>query len=137
LAAVAARYGEIKALNAEVIAISTDSIFSHWMWKKTSPTIKNVPYPMAADPNGEVSRAYGVYQEDSGLNHRGRFIIDPNGIVRSVEIIYPPVGRNVEEMIRQIKAMQEVDANPGMAAPAGWKPGGPLINTGKDYIGVY
>lgn len=107
------------------------------MWKKTSPTIKNVQYPMASDQNGEVSRAYGVYQEESGVNHRGRFIIDPNGIVRSVEIMYPPVGRNVEEMIRQIKAMQEVDANPGMAAPAGWKPGAPLIHTGKDYIGVY
>lgn len=121
----------------EVIAINTDSVFSHWMWKKTSPTIKNVQYPMASDPNGEVSRAYGVYQEESGQDHRGRFIIDPNGIVRAVEIIYPPVGRSVEELIRQIKAMQEVDANPGMAAPAGWKPGAPLIHTGKDYIGVY
>ena len=137
MAAVAARYGELKALNVEVIAISADSIFSHWMFKKTSPSVKNLPYPMAADPNGEVGRAYGVYKEESGQHQRGRFIVDPNGIVRAVEIIYPPVARSVDELIRQIKAMQAVDANPGMAAPAGWKPGGALIHTGKDYIGVY
>lgn len=121
----------------EVIAISTDTHFSHWMWKKTSPTIKDVNYPMASDPSGEVSRAYGVWQKGSGLNKRGRFIIDPKGTIRAVEIMHTPVGRNVNELIRQIKAMQAVTANPGKAAPAGWKPGDKLINTGKEYIGKY
>ena len=121
----------------EVIAISTDTQFSHWMWKRTSPTIKHVEYPMASDPSGEVSRAYGVWQKDSGLNKRGRFVIDPKGVIRAVEIMHTPVGRNVEELIRQIKAMQAVTANPGMAAPAGWKPGESLIHTGKEYIGEY
>ena len=107
------------------------------MWKKTSPTVKNVEYPMAADPSGEVSRAYGVWQKGSGLNKRGRFVIDPKGIVRAVEIMDAPVGSNVEELIRQIKAMQAVVADPGMAAPAGWKPGEALIHTGKEYIGKY
>ena len=92
---------------------------------------------MASDPSGEVSRAYGVWQKDSGLNKRGRFIIDPDGIIRAVEIMHTPVGRNVNELIRQIKAMQAVAANPGKAAPAGWRPGDKLINTGKDYIGKY
>ena len=121
----------------EVIAISTDTQFSHWMWKKTSPTIKNVEYPMAADPSGAVSRAYGVWQKGSGLNKRGRFIIDPEGTIRAVEIMHTPVGRNVKELIRQIKAMQAVTANPGKAAPAGWEPGQELIGTGKEYIGKY
>jgi alkyl hydroperoxide reductase subunit AhpC len=107
------------------------------MWKKTSPTIKDVRYIMGSDPSGEVARAYGVYQKNSGLAIRGRFIIDPKGVVRAVEMLYPPVGRNVAELIRQIKAMQAVDANPGMGAPAGWKPGDKLIHTGKDYIGAY
>jgi peroxiredoxin (alkyl hydroperoxide reductase subunit C) len=71
------------------------------------------------------------------LNQRGRFIIDPDGVVQAVEVLTEPVGRNVEELIRQIKAMQAVKANPGQAAPAGWKPGDPLIKTGKDYIGIY
>jgi alkyl hydroperoxide reductase subunit AhpC len=124
-------------LEVEVIAISTDTHFSHWMWKKTSPTIKNVNFAMASDPSGAVSRAYGVWNEKTGLNQRGRFIIDPEGVVMGVEVLAGPIGRNTEELLRQIAAMQAVRANPGMAAPAGWKPGDPLIKTGKEQIGVY
>jgi peroxiredoxin (alkyl hydroperoxide reductase subunit C) len=107
------------------------------MWKKTSPTIKDVAYPMASDPNGAVAKAYGVYLENAGLAVRGRFIVDPEGIVKAVEMLTPPVGRNVEELIRQIKALQIVAENPGKAAPAGWKPGKKLIGTGKEFIGKY
>jgi len=107
------------------------------MWKKTSPTIKKVEYPIASDPSGAVSRAYGVWQPGSGLNQRGRFIINPDGIIMGVEVLTGPVGRNVKELIRQIQAMQAVAENPGKAAPAGWKPGKKLIGTGKDYIGKY
>jgi peroxiredoxin (alkyl hydroperoxide reductase subunit C) len=107
------------------------------MWKKTSPTIKDVNFIMASDPSGNVSRAYGVWNSKSGLNQRGRFIIDPEGIVLAVEVLTGPVGRNVQELMRQIKAMQAVKANPGMAAPAGWQPGDDLIKTGKEQIGVY
>jgi peroxiredoxin (alkyl hydroperoxide reductase subunit C) len=107
------------------------------MWKKTSPMVKDVWYVMASDTSGSVSRAYGVWKSSSGLNHRGHFIVDPDGIVKAVEILAEPVGRNVEELIRQIKAMQAVRANPGQAAPAGWQPGDALIKTGKKYIGKY
>ena len=120
-----------------MIAVSTDTHFSHWMWKKTSPTIKNVEYPIAGDPSGAVSRAYGVWNPKNGLNQRGRFIINPEGKIMAVEVLVGPVGRNVDELIRQIKAMQAVAANPGKAAPAGWKPGDKLIGTGKDFIGKY
>lgn len=121
----------------EVIAVSTDSHFSHWMWKETSPTVKDVEYPIAGDPSGAVSRAYGVWNPVNGLNQRGRFIINPKGTIMAVEIITGPVGRSVDELIRQIKAMQEVAKNPGMAAPAGWQPGDKLIGTGKEFIGKY
>ena len=84
-----------------------------------------------------MSRAYGVWQKGSGLNQRGRFIINPDGIIMGVEVLTGPVGRNVDELIRQIKAMQAVAANPGQAAPAGWKPGDKLIGTGKAFIGKY
>jgi peroxiredoxin (alkyl hydroperoxide reductase subunit C) len=137
LAAVAAQSERLKELDVETIAISTDTHFSHWMWKKTSPTIKDVNFPMASDPSGAVSRAYGVWNEKSGLNLRGRFIVNPEGIVQAVEVLTEPVGRNVEELIRQIQAMQAVRANPGKAAPAGWVPGAELIATGKEQIGVY
>jgi peroxiredoxin (alkyl hydroperoxide reductase subunit C) len=120
-----------------VIAVSTDTVFSHWMWKKTSPTIKNVNFAMASDPSGSVSRSYGVWQSGSGLNQRGRFIIDPDGVIQGVEVLAGPIGRNVDELFRQIEAMQTVRAKPGKAAPAGWEPGDPLIETGKDQIGKY
>jgi len=107
------------------------------MWKETSPTVKEIEYPMAADPSGEVSRAYGVWQKDSGLNKRGTFIIDPEGIIRGVELMHTPAGRSVEELIRKIMALQAVVDNPGMAAPAGWKPGEDLISTDQDWIGEY
>ena len=99
------------------------------MFKEKSPTVKNVPYPMASDPTGKVSKAYGVFMEDKGMNQRGRFIIDPQGSIKAVEILTGPVGRNVGELIRQIKAMKAVEANPGRAAPAGWEPGKDLIKT--------
>jgi peroxiredoxin (alkyl hydroperoxide reductase subunit C) len=99
--------------------------------------IKNVNFAMASNPSGAVSRAYGVWNEKTGLNQRGRFIIDPDGVVMGVEVLAGPIGRNTEELLRQIAAMQAVRANPGMAAPAGWKPGDPLIKTGKEQIGVY
>ena len=117
--------------------MSTDTHFTHWMWKKTSPTIKHVPFAMAADPSGAVSRRYGVWQPSSGLNHRGRFLIDPDGVIQAVEVLSAPVGRNVEELIRQIQAFQAVRAHPGQAAPAGWTPGKPMIDTDKDAIGAY
>ena len=107
------------------------------MWKKTSPTIKHVEYPMASDPSGAVSRAYGVWQPKKGLNKRGRFIIDPEGVVMGVEVLHGPIGRNVDELIRQIKAMQAVAENPSQAAPAGWQPGDALITTEKEDIGRY
>ena len=124
-------------MNVEVIAISTDTHFSHWMWKKTSPTVKDVEYPIASDNNGAVAKAYGVYLENSGMAVRARFIINPEGIVQAVEMLVPPVGRNVNELIRQIKALQAIAENPGKAAPAGWKPGDKLIGTSKEYIGKY
>ncbi len=122
----------------EVISISTDTVFSHLMFKAQSPTVKEVEYPMASDPSGEVSRAYGVWQAESGLNKRGRFIVNPEGMVMAVEVLTGPVGRSVDELIRQIEAMQAVAENPGMAAPAGWQPGDEMITTRiPEDVGVY
>ena len=66
-------------------------------------------------------------------NVPGRFIMDPDGIVMAVEVMTEVVERNVDELIRQIQAMRAVKANPGMTAPAGWKPGDPLIKNGRSH----
>lgn len=117
--------------------MSTDTEFTHYMWKKTSPCLEAVTFPLCADPSGAVSRAYGTWQPESGLDHRGHFLIDPQGTVMAVEVMVPPLGRNVDEILRQFAALQAVSRNPGKAAPANWRPGDSLIGTGKKEIGEF
>ncbi len=125
MTAVAARYEEIKSLGAEVLAISVDSPYTHKVWQESelSKIIPGgLPYPMLSDPGGRIGQVYGVYDEEGGVDLRGRFLIDPEGILQAIEILAPAVGRNVAEMIRQVKACQHVQQT-GEVTPAGWEPG--------------
>ena len=139
MTAVAAKYDEISALGAEVLAISVDSVFSHKVWHEEE-LIKmvegGIPYPLLADKGGQVGKMYGVYDEKSGMDIRGRFIIDPDGVIQAAEILTPPVGRNVAELIRQLKAYQYVRATGGAeVTPSGWEPGKPTLKPGAELAG--
>jgi len=92
------------------------------------------PYPMLSDATGRVGRLYGVYDEEAGVDIRGRFIIDPDGVIQAAEIMTPSVGRNVKELIRQIKAFQHVRKT-SEATPAGWEPGKATLKPGPDLVG--
>ena len=81
-----------------------------------------VPFPLLADAGGRVGEVYGVYDEASGVDIRGRFLIDPDFVIRDSEILTAEVGRNVSELIRQVKAFQHVVAT-GEVTPSGWRPG--------------
>lgn len=97
---------------------------------------RDVPFPMLSDQNGNVGRLYGVYNEEEGVQNRGRFLIDPDGIVQAFEVMTPPVGRNVQETLRQIKAFQLVRETKGaQVTPAGWKPGKNVLRPGPDLVG--
>ncbi len=97
---------------------------------------KNIPFPMLSDQDGSIGKMYGIYDEDSGSETRGRFIIDPDGIVQGFEVLTPSVGRNVSETIRQVKAYQLVRASGGTeVTPAGWKPGKKTLKPGPDLVG--
>ena len=135
LSDVADHYEELQKLGVEVISVSTDTEWAHKVWADISPTIKNVKYPMLADPTGIVCKAYGVYIPEEGLADRGRFIIDPDGVVKSIEITDGPLGRNIEETLRQIKALQHMRANPGVACPAKWATGAKTLKPGADLAG--
>jgi alkyl hydroperoxide reductase subunit AhpC len=79
---------------------------------------------MASDAAGKVGKIYGVYDEELGVELRGRFIIDPDGVIQGMEVLTPPVGRKISETIRQIQAFQHVRTTRGAeATPAGWEPG--------------
>ena len=119
--------------------MSIDSIFVHKMWNdnELSKMVKGgVPYAMLSDAGGKVGTVYGVYDEDAGVETRGRFIIDPDGVVQGYEVLTPPVGRHVNETLRQIQAFQLVRASKGAeATPSGWKPGKKTLKPGPDLVG--
>ncbi len=95
-----------------------------------------VPFPMLSDQDGSIGKMYGIYDEDSGIETRGRFIIDPDGIVQGFEVLTPPVGRNISESIRQVQAFQHVRASKGTeATPSGWKPGKTVLQPGPELVG--
>lgn len=89
---------------------------------------------MVADPSGRIGEKYGVYDEEEGVNVRGRFLIDPDGVLQAMEVLTPPVGRNVEELVRQLQAFKHVRKT-GEATPSGWQPGKPTLKPGKDLVG--
>jgi len=116
-------------LGVEVLSISVDSVFSHKVWQEVelSKMVEGgVPYPMLSDPGGKIGTLYGVYDEEGGVNVRGRFLVDPEGIVQAMEVLTPPVGRNVAEVLRQVKAYQHHQAT-GEVMPSGWQPGKPTL----------
>ncbi len=114
-----------------------DSKFTHKIWQEqelSKMVDGGVPFPMLSDTGGNVGSLYGVYDPDEGVNVRGRFIIDPDGVVQAMEVLTPPVGRNFEELIRQLKAFQHVREK-GEPTPAGWQPGKKTLQPGPDLVG--
>lgn len=123
----------------EVLSISVDSRFVHKVWDEeelSKMTASGIPWPMLSDGAGSIGKIYGVYDEDAGVDIRGRFIIDPDGVVQAMEVLTPPVGRKISESIRQVKAFQHVRATKGAeACPAGWETGKPTLKVGPDLVG--
>jgi alkyl hydroperoxide reductase subunit AhpC len=137
LAAVAALYDEFKSIDTEVLAMSTDSRFTHKIWQEqelSKMVDGGVPFPMLSDAGGKIGSAYGVYDDAAGVDIRGRFIIDPGFIIRAMEVLTPEVGRNPQELLRQLKAFQHVAAT-GEVTPSGWQPGDTTLEPGPDLVG--
>ena len=111
------------SMGVEILAASTDTVFSHRAWTKHEMLMKNFPYKMLADHNLGTADTYNILDEKTGIAGRGTFIIDPEGIVRGIEVTSGPLGRNSEELIRKIQALQFMGANPGVACPARWTQG--------------
>jgi peroxiredoxin (alkyl hydroperoxide reductase subunit C) len=136
-------YPKFQELGAEVISVSTDTVEVHKAWHDTSPAIKQVTYPMAADPSGKLSYAFGVLIEggeaqftpDEGLAMRGTFIIDPAGVLRAAEINDNSIGRKASETFRKLQAAQYVETHKGQVCPASWEPGSDTLEPGMDLVG--
>ena len=122
IAAMNAKYEEFKKRGVEVLAVSTDTKFSHKIFKETEPLLKDLQFTIGADPKGEVTRAFGVMIEDAGIALRGRFLFNPDGVCVAQEVQAPSVGRNVNEFLRQVDAWQHAYKT-GEVCPANWRPG--------------
>jgi NADH-dependent peroxiredoxin subunit C len=132
---MAALYDQFKNEGAEILSVSTDTAFVHKAWHDESEAIKQVRFPMLADPTGKLCREFGTYIEDEGLSLRGSFVIDPDGRLRAYELHDNSIGRSASELLRKLQAAKFVDENGGEVCPASWKPGAETLRPGVDLIG--
>jgi peroxiredoxin (alkyl hydroperoxide reductase subunit C) len=119
------KVAEFNALDTEVIGVSVDSKFSHFAWLNTPKSqggIQGVKYPVVSDLNKEITKAYDVEVAGAGIAYRGLFLIDKNGIVQHQVINNLPLGRNIDEAVRMVKALQFFEKN-GEVCPANWNEG--------------
>ena len=104
--------------DAQVLGASTDTQYAHLAWRNSHPDLKDLPFPMLADTKRELSSALGILHKQEGVALRATFIVDPEGIIRHVSVNDLDVGRNVDETLRVLDALQT-----GQLCPSNWRPG--------------
>jgi NADH-dependent peroxiredoxin subunit C len=128
-------YAEFQKAGAEIYIVTTDTHFSHKVWHETSPAVSKSQFPLIGDPTHQLTRAFGVHIEEEGLALRGTFIINPDGVIKTLEIHDNAIARDVSETLRKLKAAQFVAANPGQVCPAKWKEGAETLKPSLDLVG--
>lgn len=128
-------YEDVKNLGGEIMSISADTAFAHKAWHDSSPAISKIQYPMLADPTGNITRMFGTYIENEGLSLRGTFIVDPDGMLKTIEIHDNNIGRSAKEMLRKLEAVKFTREHSGNVCPASWEPGEETLKPGIDLIG--
>ncbi len=136
---LATHYEAFRDAGAEVLSVSTDTVWTHKAWHDASAAIKKIKYPMIADPSHALVRAFGTLIEtgdDAGLSLRGTFIIDPDGIIKAMEIHDNGIGRSAKELLRKLKAAHFVYEHEGaQVCPASWEPGDKPLEPGLGLVG--
>ena len=129
MAAVAVKYPAFQEIDAEVLTISVDEVTTHKDWNEKELS-RMVPggarYPMLSDVDGEIGKIYGVYDAERKIDLRGRFLIDPSGVLQAMEVLAIPVGRDISEILRELRAFQQHQKT-GELIPCGWQPGKPTF----------
>lgn len=135
LADMARRYEEFKLAGAEVVVVSTDTVFTHKAWVETEMLLKDFKFIMAADHNGKLSKELGIYDESSGVAQRAAFIVDGEGVLRGIDITSDNIGRSAGEVLRKVKALKFVTENKGKACPASWDEGAKTLTPSINIVG--
>ena len=143
--AMGARTAKLKELGCEVVGISVDSHWTHNAWRNTPVNeggIGPVTFTLAADMTRKISKKYGVLSKGgdsyypAGVSMRGTFVIDQKGIVRNMVVNDEPLGRNMDEVVRMVEALQFFEQN-GQVCPAGWNQGDAGMNNTPDGVASY
>lgn len=132
---MAENYDKFKELGVEIYSVSTDTQFTHKAWADASDSIRKIKFPMIADKTGMLSESLGVLNREDFLAYRGTFVIDPQGLIKIVEIHDNGIGRDAAELLRKVEAAQFVANNPGQVCPAKWKKGEPTLSPSIELVG--
>ena len=140
MAALAEQQDRFSKMGAELITVSTDTEFVHLAWKRDEKELADVKYAMGADPTGNLSRLFGVYDENTGLALRGVFIISPNGTLFNSEVNFYNMGRNIDELMRKFKAnlylSRKAKEGSDEGCPSKWKDeGDKTLKPGPEMVG--
>ncbi len=129
------QYDALKKLGVEVYSVSTDTHFVHKAWHDHSDAIGKIEYIMIGDPSQQITRAFDVLDEASGLAQRGTFIVDPDLVVQAMEVNADGIGRDASTLINKVKAAQYVRSHPNEVCPAKWQEGTDTLTPGLDLVG--
>ena len=129
-------YGKFKEAGCEIYSVSCDTHFVHKAWHESSEKAGKINYPMLADPTGSLARDLEIYDEASGMADRGTFVINPEGRVVAYEVNAGNVGRNADELLRKVEALQFVAEHGDEVCPAKWTPGAETLKPTFDLVGL-
>lgn len=131
LARVADTFGD----KVQVVAVSTDTVFSHEVYHNYEPMLQGINYKLAGDNTAMLSTYFGVYNYELGLDFRGSFIINPKKEVVSSDMQFYNVGRSIDEVIRKLQAFMHAFENPNEVIPCEWKPGKTTLKPAELTVG--
>ena len=131
----AENYAEFQKLGAEIYIVTTDTHFSHKVWHETSPAVGKAKFLLVGDPTHQLTRAFDVHIDAEGLALRGTFIVDPKGVIKTLEIHDNAIARDMKETLRKLKAAQYVASHPGEVCPAKWNSGAKTIAPSLELVG--
>ena len=131
----AEHYAEFEKAGAQVFVVTTDTHFSHKVWHETSPAVGKAKFAMIGDPTHALSKAFDVLIPEEGLALRGTFVINPEGVIKTMEVHDNAIARDVTETVRKLKAAQYVANHDGEVCPAKWKEGEKTLKPSLDLVG--
>ena len=132
---LADHHSEFQKIGVDIYAISTDSHFCHKAWHESSDAVGKIKFRMISDNTFEISRSFNVLREGEGRSERGTFVIDPDGIIKSIEISCEGVGRDAASLLRKVRAAQYVREHPDEVCPAKWEEGEATIEPSLNLVG--